>query len=202
MNTFNVQNILNRHASFQRSNMVSKTSINENFVIFISLLKNKAYQTYRIKLLENTLVNNCKERLKSGDYTKLTEPYDRPLISRLMLDARLQSQSWLTDFARQLPGFDKFDLEDFNTIVEVSTPILLTVIFSEFFVDGQFKAVINNFEVTSRIAEIMVGRHLAELILDFSRDFNQLKFNEYEIALFFPFVLTSCNCKCYKSFFH
>lgn len=193
MNTFNVQNILNRHSTFKSSNMVVKTSINENFIIFISLLKNKVYQTYRIKILESNLVRNSKERLRTGDFIKLDQLSESHFTRDNIIEVRSDVQDWLKDFAIHLPGFDKFDSEDLNNIVEISTSLLFLFLISEFFVADNITVIFKNVQMSNNVFEKIFGRTYTDLVLNFFKDFNQLKLNDYEKALFFPFVLTSCN---------
>jgi hypothetical protein len=199
MNTFNVQNILNRHSTFKYSNMVAKTSINENFIIFISLLKNKVYQTYRIKILENNLIKNSKKRLETGDFIQsgqtLASSFENQFTREDLIQVRLDVQTWLKQFTVQLPGFDKFDSEDFNSIVDTSTSLVFVLLLSEFFVDNQITVIFKNVQMSNCAFEKLFGRIYTDLILNFFRDFNRLKLNDYEKALFFPFVLTSCNRK-------
>lgn len=193
MNTFNVQNILNRHSTFRTANIVSKTSINENFIIYISLLKNKAYQTYNLNIVKSSILNNHHKRLLSGDYIKLTEYVDQRTVWNCFLNSQTEFLAWLTEYARQLPGFDKFDAEDFQTIVDSSLTLLLGVQISEFVQEHENYAIFQHIQLCRKRMWVLFGKMFTSLLIEFHRDLNNLKLTDYELSLFYPFALLSCN---------
>ena len=195
MNTFNVQNILNRHSTFRTANIVAKTSINENFIIYISLLKNKAYQIYKLNIENCELVSNIRNRTSTGDFIRPDQHVDEKTLLNLFVTAQSQVLTWLNVYAKQLPGFNKFDNEDFSNIIESSICLLLAVKVSEFVKEDENYTIFQNVQICKSRMSVLFGHSFADLILQFHKDFNQLELIENEMALLYPFVLTSCNRK-------
>ena len=51
MNFLKLNEYINKHSEFKASNIIAQTSINENFIAFVSLLKRKVYQLYKLNRL-------------------------------------------------------------------------------------------------------------------------------------------------------
>ena len=58
MNLFNINNIMKKNPIISSMSLIPKTSINDNFTIFISLLKNKVYQVYKKNIAQNSAITS------------------------------------------------------------------------------------------------------------------------------------------------
>jgi len=198
MNQFNVQNILNRHSIFKSSNIIGKTSINENFIIYISLLKSNVYQKYRINIPLSKVLKNNKERLENGNFIRGDQLIDSEIIENSFKNIKVEFKIWLKNFAKNLPGFDKFDDEDFQSIIDSGATLLLSVHLSEFHKNDESFIIGENFQLTKARYIQLFGNTLSENIFKFHSSFNQLKLTDYELALFYTFILSSVNTNIVK----
>lgn len=198
MNTFNVQNILNRHSIFKSSNIIGKTSINENFIIYISLLKSNIYQKYRINIPLSRVLKNNKERLENGKFIREDQLIDSETNEKCFKNSLIEFKNWLKIFVKSLPGFDKFDDEDFQSIIDSAATLLLGVHLSEFHKNDESFIIAENVQLTKARYIQLFGETLSEYIFKFHSSFNQLKLTDYELVLFYTFILSNVNTNIVK----
>lgn len=191
MNLFNINNIMKKNPIISSMSLIPKTSINDNFTIFISLLKNKVYQVYKKNIALSTILNNIQERLKTGDYiSSIGIDYDT--LKYLFLQSQLETINWSTQFVKELPGFDKFDRRDLSSLINSSSAFFLSLQVTNFYKKDESFIILSNIQFSKDNIKFLFG-DFSEVIQKFHNDFNRLKLTENEFCLFFPFVLSSCN---------
>ena len=186
-------NLLNTNSnfSFDSSNLLPKTSINDDFIIFISLLKNKVFQAYKTHITESTILNNTRNRLQNGDF--VAKELDINKLNMTFFEGQLENIVWLQKFIKDLPGFDKFDTDDTNVLVGSSSGFLLSFQLTEYYKSEEINvSIIKNVQYSKETMYLMFGKYFTDGVFKFHYDLNQLMFTEVEKALFYPFVISSC----------
>ena len=184
MNQFNAASLFSKHALFSPASLGVKTSINEHFTVFISLLKNRTYQLYKLNRHQSGILKNIQQRIDNGDFVGNSQFVPIDTIWEQYFHTLMDHSAWLSEFGRQLLGFDKFDAEDFSSIVEAASPLLLGVHWSEYVKSNESFKMIGKIQLTSERIRLIFGTVLAELIIQFDTNFSQLKLNEFELGNF------------------
>ena len=183
MNVFNTSKIFSQHNLFSMTSINPKTSINENFIVFISMLKNRTYQIYKINKKKSGILKNIAHRKESGDFIGNGQFVKIDKIWENYFLTLMENSEWLSEYARELLGFDKFDQEDFASIIESASPLLLGVHWSEYVKSNESFKMIHNIHLTNERIHLIFGSVLAELITQFDRNFSQLNLTEYELGM-------------------
>ena len=190
MNVFNTSNIFGQHNLFSMASLNPKTSINENFIIFISILKNRAYHTYKINKKKSGILENIKHRKESGEFIGNEQFVQIDLIWENYFHTLIEHSEWLGEYARQLLGFDKFDREDLASIIESASPLLLGVHWSEYVKPNESFKMIRSIHLTEQRIRLIFGSVLAELIIQFDSEFSKLNLTEYELGIVCRFLVS------------
>ena len=99
----------------------------------------------------------------------------------------------MSKFAKELPGFNNFDSDDFSAIIDSSFTIMFGILGDDYYRNGEINIILKNIQFSRARVLLIFGKAFHELAVNFRRSYSKLKFTDYEKALFYPFVLCSCN---------
>lgn len=193
--------LLKQHKLFESSNTLPNTiHSDENDIFLNAILKDKVFQLYKKHLTHSSLINSTTERLKSKDYIDFNDQNItvKEVWSGLM-GMISEHTKWLTRFAKDLPGFSDLTEEDFTAMVFSSTLLLYEIQINRFVSSQENYTILTNRIQMSRTRMIQLfGLFLTELVFEFHSRFKNFELSDYEMSLFYPFVLCSCNGICFK----
>lgn len=189
--------LLAHHHIFDAKNILPKTMFQSESELFcITLIKDKIYQLYKTHIQHSNLVNNTNERLRNKDFIDPSANVNQDQIITGLVYTIGDFAKWLTRFAKEMPGLNKIIVSDFSTIISSSVLFLYAVHNHLFFYDDDIHTIIsNNIQINRKRLEQIFGNYLANLLYTFHAKFDKLCLSENEIAIFYPFVLISCNRK-------
>lgn len=175
-----------------------KTSFqnDENLVSFISFLKNSTYQIYKEHIKNSLLINNTYERLASRNFISPLEETNIGLIeiSSDLMQSYAEHARWATKFIRSLPGYNRFSNQDLAIIIGNSILNLFVIQISVFITPNNSYLILKNGIQYSRSRmTLLLGNLITSFLFKFHESFNKLKLGEYELAMFYAFVISSAN---------
>lgn len=196
---YEIQNILKHHKLFEAELIIPTTLIRpESELVIISLLKDKVYQIYKKHILSSKIISQTNERLQNENLSSMLnnkdlEPYE---IWINFMETISDFTKWLTRLAKELPGFNKINIEDLSTMVFASVFPLFTVQVTPFIHNNENYTIINNNIQFTRKRMIQASQTvITDLLFEFHHRFQSLNLTEQELCLIYPFLLTSCNRK-------
>ena len=200
MFTFNVsQDVMRHHSYFETKSFVEKKIFqSENEMFLISSVKDKVYQLYSNFTKNSPILNKTKEKMKSKEYIdSKCEMISNGEILAAMAQLMEQFSKWLIGFVTELPGFDKFSSQDFDTLIANSTMHLHGLHQNEFFIDDELLAIIGNhprcFQMSRNRMNVAFGLFKANLIFTVQSKFKKLKLTQNEISILYPFSILKLN---------
>lgn len=194
---YEIQNLLKHHRCFEAELIIPTTVIGpESELIIITLLKDKVYQIYKRHILNSSILNATNERFKNKNL--INELIDENLESYEIwinfMETISEFTKWLTRFSKELPGFNKLNIEDLSSIVFASVFPLFTVQVTPFVKNNENYTIINNNIQLTRKRMIQTSEIvITDLLFEFYSRFQSLNLTEQELCLIYPFLLTSCN---------
>lgn len=193
----NYFDMLAHHHIFDSRNILPKTMFQSETELFrITLIKDKIYQLYKTHLQHSNLINNTNERLKNKDFIDENADINQDQILTGLVYTIGDFAKWLTRFAKEIPGFSKINLGDFSTMISASVLFMFAVINQRFYQNNELCGIIsNNVQMTKKRLEQIFGVYLSGLLIEFHARFEKLDLSENELAIFYAFVLISCNSK-------
>ena len=195
---FELQNLLKHHRIFESELLIPVTSIQpESELIIISVLKDKVYQLYKKHITFSNVINNTNESFRNKSFYDLSiDDVEAYKIWISFMETISDFTRWLTRFAKELPGFNNMNIEDFSTMVFAAVFPLYTVQVTPFVVnDENFTVISNNLRFTKKRMILASEKVITNLLFEFHMRFQSLNLTEQELCLFYPFLLTSCNGK-------
>ena len=185
---------------FQRSNIIPKTFFtelfvnteNESIIFLLSLIRDKSYQLYIdfTKPLESNL-KIAKEIAQSN--TKIFPGHDC-CIDEVWKSYTNELSSHIKAYvlyARELPGFNKMDVDDFSAILNDSIPPIFGLKITKFFIDDECYLLIDHIQLSRKWMNLLIGKNVSDIIFEFHNKLHSLNITNQELALIFPYVLTS-----------
>ena len=174
----------------------------ESDLFLISVLKDKVFQLYKKHIQLSQLLVNSRECHKNKNYIDSSVenvPVDDLL--RGLIGSISEHSKWLTRFARELPGFSFINVDDFMQMVSSGAMLLFGMQTNQFYYNNENHTVIsNNYQMSRSRMNKLMGTFKTGLLFEFHFVFKKLCMSENEIALLYPFILTSSNGKSIHSF--
>jgi len=164
----------------------------------ITQLKDKAYEIYIKNIKSSNILNNAYMKLKNKDYIDENDPnITKELIWQGIGPTFGELSLWLTQYFKELKGFDKLNHQDLINIIGSSFPFLYAIHTSCFFDEknNECSMIISNSIQTTkkRFFQQFSSYDIVDLIFKFHDLFNKLNLTKSEMALFYPFILCGCN---------
>ena len=195
-NIFTIKNLIN---SSRFTSLAPKTSLtsyfvntkNENYLIFISLLKDKCYQLYIENL--NELSWSFKEnyvRIKEVELIDTTQEWAvNEMMGAIMRSFRKFAFS-LINYAKQLPGIGSINDQDLEKIINTSIYLFNFLKFISCFCDNEcFILYEDKYRITRKWMVFIVGEEPVNALYKFCRELNKLELNTKEMSVLYPFLL-------------
>lgn len=184
---------------FQPKSIVPKTSFtdlfinteNLNLLFQISMIRDKVYHLY-LELTDplqkdlnraQHLIRNKITKFDGDDATKEEAWFN------FMKTLTVHSQA-LIMMAKELPGFNNLCLKDFNSIIKENITMTFGIKITKFYTEDECYFMIGDIQMTKRWLSKFFGVRFKDFIFEFHRKIRNLKLNNREIALLFPFILT------------
>lgn len=164
-------------------------------LILLSLFKDKVYQIYNKHKKNSTILNESRRRLTSRDYVDETneEITAADLINGVIASVT-EYTKWLTRYARELPGLDSINLDDFTKMVSFGTLLTMGNQLNEFFCNEKlYYVTLNGLQMTRKRLDKVFGPICATLSLLAHSKFTKLNFSDNEKSLEYPFIMCNCN---------
>ena len=166
-------------------------SNNEDYLIFISILKDKVYQLFiEFKDKLRMPFDSNRELIKKMDEKDQSHVTSEMILKRLIRSFSVFARN-LTKFVRYIPGLDVLSIEDLEIILSEQVYLLHLLRYAKTFVNGECYTVLEGIQMRRCWFEIFRGKYATDLIFEFFRVFNSLNLTERELAVFYPFVLCS-----------
>ena len=190
-----IQNVI-KNVDIMAETRISQYFINsdsEDYLIFISLLKDKCYQIF-MEHKENLLI---RYQVMSIEKAKIiAQLYESnvtaEIFSKELLKRVFKFTKDLSRFAKILPGLDVLDDEDFASIIKSEIYVLFLMINSKYFVDEDcFIILDNNLQLSRKWLNKFKGKKAIDLMFIFISLFKNLNLSDDEQALFLPLLLFS-----------
>lgn len=184
-----IHNIITSHKAFDTSFHANNSSQEK----IIQFLRENIYS-----LFQNTFDYESIEKMNEKVINKkyIDENVTADDVWSGLLPSIAESTKWLTHFAQQLPGFDKFDLEDFSFLVHGGVLPLHTLKYNTFYRNNENYTILkNNVIYNKKNVNLLFGKNLSDLVFLFFKKARSLNLTEREFALFHPFILLSCDSK-------
>lgn len=172
--------------------------LDESIQIIMSLLSDRVYQIY----LENTmdiheLYNKVKSLLAASGVRRPT-----PLIGREqatlaevwdgLLEGIPRCVKRLVSMGRELPGINELNTKDFTTIVNTHLFNFYLLSYSMLYIDEEnYNLLFNKIQYTRNWMLKVIGEEMVNALFEWTKKFNDLCLTYREIALLFPFLLTT-----------
>lgn len=193
---FRSSNIL---ASFHHSKMVSNNKKDESYHIISSLLSDKIYQIHNE---HNDKVSKLQERATRLIYQGITKfnGHDSTIkeVWEGLLESIPQVVKSLIAFAREIPGLNELNPDDFNLIINNKVFDFFILRNAPLFINGEsFMVLPNEIQYTRKWMNQVIGVEMTNNLFDFTNRFNKLGLTTKEIALLYPLILTG---KIYSNF--
>lgn len=172
----------------------------ENDLFLISILKDKVFQLYKKHIQLAPLIVKTRECHRNKDYTDSSvENVPVEVLLKGLIDSISEHSKWLTRFARDLPGFGRINVDDFIQMVSGSAMLLFGLIANPFYNNNENHTVIsNNYQFSRSRMNKVLGTFKTGLLFEFHYVFKKLLLSENELALLYPFILTSSNADLIK----
>ena len=164
----------------------------ENILFILSIIRDKCYQSFiehtqslqkNVAFVKDTL----KKRLPLNDNPPMTKDEAWKHFLKALSDVIVSYVA----FARELPGFNILNKEDFTVIINFNIPFTLPILISNLFINNESYINYNKKFVTKKYMDQFFGLKISNYMFDFHRKFNNLSLTNQEIALLIPFILTS-----------
>lgn len=183
--------------------MVPKTMFqSESDLLIMSLIKDRVFQIYKKHIELSTILNRSRDKFKSKDY--IDASVENASVEALFtgcVDLIAEHSKWLAQFSRNLPGFDRLNMDDFQALCASSSLLLLGVKTNPLFINNDnFTIFQNNYQFSRNRMNIILGSFKTGCLFEFHFIYRKLNFTEVEKALFYPFILSSVNSKHFYSF--
>jgi hypothetical protein len=164
----------------------------ESILVLMPIIRNKCYQLYKqfVKPFEKDL--DQAHFLVKNNF-KVFEGHDvRKEVLFVQIIASLENFiKYYLKYTIDLPGFNKICIEDLNFIYKEFTLTILTLCTNKYYINGECYFMFGNIRQSKKWIYELVGIRAGNYVFDFQKKFQNLNLTEYEIALIFPFVLTS-----------
>lgn len=199
--TFDLSIFLNKNFSIFKSQCIIPKTIftdlflnsnSENFLIVMSLIRDKVYQLYmeQIKPFEKN-IQECSELVKNKTKVFKGQDATREQAWCAFMKQMIWRLKAYLPYAESLPGFDKTCTDDLITTLNDSLPVIFGLLVTKLFVDDECYLQQDEIQFTKRWMIEFVGADLAGCIFNFHNKINELCLTNQEVALLIPFVLTS-----------
>lgn len=160
-------------------------------MVFLSVLKDKVFQTYKRLIKDSFIINYARERLDSKNYIDSTVE-DIPLneLTHGIMVNISEYSKWMAKFAREIPGLERFDVKDFTTIVSNSALLTMALHINEFYINNDYyQIVVGGYQLSRNRMNLLFGTFITSLFYLINSKIRKLNLTECEKALYYPFVL-------------
>jgi hypothetical protein len=153
------------------------------------------FRVYKVYIENSEVLNISREFLKSKNYIDATvENVPQQELLAGLTRTVSEYTKWLTNLAKNLPGLSDLNLEDFMTIISNGSLLSIAIHMNEFYTSTESYHISHNgLQMSRNRMNIVFGSFNALLIILIHRKIKELCLSEMEKALFYPFILFSCN---------
>ena len=164
----------------------------------IKQLKDKTYETYIKNIKSSNILNNAYMKLKNKDYINENDHnITKDLIWHGIGATFGELSIWITQYFKELKGFDKLNHHDLINIIGSVFPFFYGIHISCFYDDksNECSMILSNSIQTTkkRFFQQLSSHDLVDLIFIFYYLYKRLNLTDSEKALFYPFILFGCN---------
>jgi len=161
----------------------------------IVVAKDKIQQIYKELIKKSHLINNTYERLKQNDYIRLNSPIiSKQYILAGMAATAIEFTKWITQFLNAICKSFNFNSNDLSVMISIDHLLFCMIHTSHFVRNNQSYFVLgNNIICSNNVLEQIYGNCLADFMIELNTKFNELCLTKNEVALLYPFILTSCS---------
>ncbi len=139
------------------------------------------------------------EMLEKKDYLIDSDLENHQIWSNV-LEMISNFTKWLTNFAKKCPGFHEFDFDDLSLLVASAALFLYGIRFRRQIINNEFFIISgkSNILVSRKRMSSFSNETLNDLSFLFFKKLNELELTDFEIAVFFPVILLSCDANLVK----
>ena len=113
------------------------------------------------------------------------------VLKRVEMLLMKHTQDYL-DLIQNIPGFiDLLDLNDVVSLAQDNLCFIFGLKVTHLFINNEFYAVIEDFQLSKKWMELLLGSEMAKRVFEFHESLNNLNLTDQEIALLIPILLTS-----------
>ena len=183
--------MLNTSAILAKSSLTDYliNSNNENYLIFISLLKDKIYQLY---IEFNIDLENEEQENENNLILYPKEDETIQDINFILLWTISRFARWLIELVKYIPGLNVLSEDDLDAIISEHVYFIYAIERSKYFDQNTGDVVLENKTILSyECLKKLNGKEKTDLMVKFWIRFNKLDLTTKEKALLYPFVLCS-----------
>ena len=200
LRNFNFNEFIIQESIFQPSDILPKTSFtdqflnsnNQSMLFMLTLIRDICYQLYkhlvkpyeRQRELAKHLIQNNVNIFPGYDAT-LDQAW-AAIINHLSMHIKT-----FMEYTKQLPGFDKMDLEDLGAILKENLSFMGSLRVHYLHINDECYFMYDDIQFSRKWLEKLVGEKACDRTLEFHKKLSILKLTDQEMGLFFPFILTS-----------
>lgn len=166
-------------------------------LVQITLLRDRAYQIYKKHIVKSFLINNSKERLRTGNFIgPNVENVTHEEIIGAAASIITSHYKWMKKYAKELPGLNRFSHEDFDLMISKTLVFTAALMVNEFVKnDESYLISPTGYQLSRRRKLKSFGEKSTQLSFLIHSKFNKLNFSEKECSIFYPFCMFNCNGK-------
>lgn len=175
----------------------SKNLCNKNELIQLAINKDIIFQIYKDHIKNSFVINSAKESLKNKNYVDSSVEnvtYEDLLKGFIIMIT--EYSKWLTKLAKNLPGLNQLNEDEFIKIINSGSLISLGFHIHDFYVSNECYLVTpNGFQSSRSRMNFYLGVRNTMLIFLLHQKIDELNLTEYEKSLYYPFILMTFNSK-------
>jgi hypothetical protein len=162
---------------------------------FLKILNERTYESYIKHIQISAILNNAYICLFNNDFINEDEPnITKEFIWQGVVQTLGEFSKWLTKYTKELDGFNKLNSEDLLTIISSSCFCLYALHITRLFSDSECRMITSNKVQTTKKRSLQIfDSELLDLTFKFHYLFKDANLSKDEIAIFYPFILSSCN---------
>lgn len=187
--------LINPQSIIPRS-FLSQSNANENQIIILTMLRDKAYQLYKESITEFDRDEKRALELINFGYKPIKYNFTKDfmlLLKEKLLDMLKKHAMAILYLINELPGFKRLNVHDQNIIASDTFFYMLGIRSIKLFKNNDFFLMLdyeNNIQCNKEVIRMVAGDSVCDLIFNVHSSLNQLDLTEQEHALLIPFFLS------------
>ena len=202
-----IQNLLKTSLVFNSDDLIVNTMCsnylvkieNQNYFIFISLLKDKIYQLYN-EYYEKLWLNqiNTKESIENilKNETDTDPEYTVAEMADSLVKTSVDFGQWAVSFLKLLPGLNKLTTDDLTDLVYDRIFLLMNIQFSSLYFNDELYFLLHDYKrFSKKWVNLLAGNGCFEARYKFCSKFQRFNLSKKELALLYPLIISTSGKK-------